>query len=384
MLKLKIKNMFDENRGLAGELAKKIGLSNATPLYKFVNDPDREMDNFNCLLTLVRELFDDEKKIMGEYILTLDPNKSFARTALEYTQINKIYDVHAVLIEKLKNCKNNESREWAYIYDADYKYTFKVVNASDTVTQVIVGNPKKLEMQAYASLLKAYCYYEMKCCALLDETVKLCRILVPQIKDSFVRASYMERLALLASVSNFNQGNIEASRSYAEFGLDSESHTSVKRWIYLALGNSYLFESYEKSMDYLKKSLEVSKLNGLEDSEEEAKKSINFLNILSNKQPEFEIKDDISRTHQEAFWACKQGLMEIAEMKLNSMDKTKLNPMQLAFHNYYLGVVLNSKTHILTSIRLFKKCGSMFYLQLPVIELQKMGECPEMIETLIA
>jgi tetratricopeptide (TPR) repeat protein len=382
-LKMKLKNMFEENRGLAGEISKKIGLSNATSLSKFVNLPEREMDSFNNLLSLVKELFNNEKQIMSEYILTLDPNKKTARYCLEYTQINKMYDIHTVLIEKMKNCKNTESKEWAAIYDIDYKYSFKVTNASDTVTDIIICNPEKLEMKAYAALLKAYCYYEMKCLSLMDESVRLCRILIPQIKDEYVRNSYISRLSLLASVSNFNSGNIEASRSYGEFGLTS-NNVSINRWIYLSLGNSYLFESYEKSMEYLKKSLEVSVENGFKDSEEEAKKSINFLNILSNKQPAYEIKDNISRVHQEAFWASKNGMMEVAEMKLTSMDKSKMNKMQLAFHNYYLGKVLNSKTNILTSIRLFKQCGSLFYLQLPVIELQKMGECPEMIETLIA
>jgi tetratricopeptide (TPR) repeat protein len=384
MLKLKIKNMFDENRGLAGEIAKKIGLSNATPLYKFVNDPDREMDNFNCLLTLVREMFDDEKKIMTEYIKTIDPNKSIARICLEYTQLNKMYDLHRELLEKMKSCKNAESREWACIYDIDYKFTIKQTTASETITSVTVCNPKKTEMKTYATLLKAYCYYEMDCKPLLEESVRICRLLIPKIKNEYVRNCYISRLALLASVSYFNDGNAQAARTYAKFGLEIDCPPSIKRWIYLSMGNSYMLEDYDLSMQYLHKSLEISLENKFEDSEQEAKKSINFLNILSNNKPQYEIKDCVARNHQKAFWEHKQGLNELSETTLKLMDQDMMNDTQMAFHTYYLGLALNSRSHMLISIRQFKKCRSTFFIQLPANELKRMGECEEVVKTLIA
>src|SRR5690606_33351194 len=93
-LKQMIRNEFDKDRGISKKIAEIAGYKNPTPLYKFLNEPSRELDNFYSLLKVVRALFPDrELELMENYLRTVDPNKKTARVGLEYAQVNNLTDL---------------------------------------------------------------------------------------------------------------------------------------------------------------------------------------------------------------------------------------------------------------------------------------------------
>jgi hypothetical protein len=375
-LKLKIKNLFEENRGLAIEVAKKAGFKNATPLYKFLSEPDREMDNFNCLLKIVRELFDNEIEIMSEYIKTLDPNKKTARYALEYTNIYKMDDLHSELIEKLSKCKNTESKEWAKVYSIDKEVVDGNITNLEAIDMINDLTLKSIEMQSYGQIVKFYNYYDLK---LIDTMTKLkstIRVKIEKVKDDFIKDSYLCRLALIMADVSLHNGCLTKIRRLGEKVLSKNiSQGSIMTMIYVQVGNSYIFESFEKANLYLQEARKISEKNNYQNGIKQSTRSLNFLYNYHCKNPEYlnYNSDEISDIHEIAFSYIRKndprglGILE-------ALDLSLLSKSELGFHFFMKGLATGNKDNFYESLEHFNEIGEKFFKQASLIELEKLGE----------
>lgn len=76
-LKQKIKNECEKDNQLAAKLSKIAGYEKVNGFYKFINTPEKEMDNLGGLINIVKSLFpDNEEQLLSDYFLSLDPNKN--------------------------------------------------------------------------------------------------------------------------------------------------------------------------------------------------------------------------------------------------------------------------------------------------------------------
>ena len=161
-LKQMIKNEFDKDTGLETRLALKMGYKSSSPLNKFLKYEERETDNFNGLLILVRELFPDrEFELMEEYIKTLEPENYTARMCLEYTEINKLNETHAYLLDKMINCGNAKSKEWAKAYSLENGVKNCITSPSEAIDSIEEMSPKSKEVKVFLNISKFYNYYDL-------------------------------------------------------------------------------------------------------------------------------------------------------------------------------------------------------------------------------
>ncbi len=343
-------------------------------MYKFLNEPSRELDNFNSLLKIVRELFPDrEFELMNNYLRTVDPNKKTARVGLEYANMSRIDDLYEHLIEKLLDSSNAESKEWSqlyHLYQQGIKGSLPQLEIVDKVNEMRIKTP---EMKVYSKLIIIYSYYHLGLFDILKQTSKLVDHQIVNIKDEFIKDSFTSRYGLVMTTVSLHSGSIEGVRTYGEMTLQSCQRSVINCQVLLQMGNSYMFESYEKSMEYFHKALSICNVSN---KEEQIKNSMNFVNNYWGKNPDFldYSSDTVSDKHEVAFHYIQSGRQDEGINLLNELNFEELTHGQKGFNLFYKGLATGNKNFYYESVRHFNLAGEKFYKKLPLIELRKLGE----------
>jgi hypothetical protein len=165
-LKQRIINIIDNApRGYSEELAKISGYSSGSNLKKVLKSEEKEFDKFNGLLELVKHLFnEDEHKMMEQYSKEIDPNNKTARSMLEYLSCNRLLDSMKELLDKMSECKNKESKEWAKVYliQWNWQMNYHTLNVDDFLKSVSEVKTSVTEMKTFVKLQQCYGYYLKK------------------------------------------------------------------------------------------------------------------------------------------------------------------------------------------------------------------------------
>jgi hypothetical protein len=375
-LKQMIKNELEKDKGLAAKLAQVAGLANPSPLYKFLNESQREMNDFKGLLEIVRYLFmDREKEIMHDYILTLDPNGKCARVSLEYAICNRMHDLAYKLIAKLSECKNTESREWANLYFIDRQAEEGKITLSESVDAVNGLKLKSVESQAIGKMIRMYAYHGNRMIDMMFEMVTGLEEQIKKLNDDYLRFSYLCRLGILMLSVNLHLDNVEEARRYGKVVLDNTTQESLRYLAYLQLGNTYSFDSAEKALDYLNQARLICKeLKNNEHKMKQVERSISFVQNYWGLKPEYLKHDsvEIAELHEIAFFHIRNGEYEKSIKILDGI--TDMSDHQKGFHFFYRGIISKDKENFYQSVMHFKLSGEKFYRKISLIELEKLGE----------
>jgi tetratricopeptide (TPR) repeat protein len=376
-LKQMIKNEMEKDKTLAKKITKLIGYANPSTLYKFLNNEKRDFEEFNTMLTIIRELFpEQEKELMMEIAQTLDPNKHITRVALEYATITKHEELKKYLIEKLAGAKNIESKDFAFIYELDDKLANKEISSHEGIEMINRKGFTSFEARVFSRIVLIHEYWELGLFDVMFDLAKLTNLDLQSIEDKYLVNQYKARFGLIMSVAYLHKGMIEESRQNAHNVLDSDVAESVKTLTYLNLGNSYIIENYDTSFQYLQKGLELAEKFNLLNAQTQIKRSINFLMNYWGKYPTYldEESQAIPDKHEIAFMFIRKNQAKEALKILDSISQETMTNMQKAFHYFYRGLITNSKEYFYQSITYFKMTGDNFYRKFPLIELKKLGE----------
>jgi hypothetical protein len=379
-LKLLLKNKFEQERGLAIKVAEKVGLKNSTPLYKFVDDPDREMASFDTLLKVVRELFPKEEKlIMKNYCKSLKPNCKTARVSLEYAIMNQMPDLLDVMIKKLERSSNKDSQEWAKVY------RFEQLRREDSVDKMNIVDElyreqdklKTPEMKFFSKIVQYYCYYNVRQIEIMKQIMINSEGLVDKITDEYIFNSFLSRLKLIHVDVSVHSGRIDEAIELGGFVIDNSCQKNLVFLAHLQVGNANISKSLEKSTFHYNKALQICeelKITGA--NLQQVKRGFNFVNSYWGKKAEhldFESRD-ISDIHEVAFSYISEGNSTRGIQILNTINKDEMSGYQLGFHFYYRGLATKDKNYFYKSVEHFNSISEKFYKQLSITELAKMGE----------
>lgn len=375
-LKQMIKNKLEDNKGLAEKIAEKAGFSNTSPLNKFINDPDREMENFNSLLIVIKELFGDrEFELMSEYVMTLDPNKKAARYALEYAEVNNLGSLCDKLVDKLSNAKNATSKEWATVYSVRRKCETNKLNVTEVMDLLSECAIKSPELKIFTKIILLYKYMNDKLFDVMYDVLSTFDFdAINQITNEFIQKSYLCRAMLLKTSLYVRRNEIEEARECALTARDNSVSTRFDVFSRLQLGNTYILENYEKAEAFYNDGLNYIGSN--KGYRKQLERSMSFLCNYWSKTPETLSHEsaDIEDIHEIAFNMIKQGQREEARDLLNSLDIENMKSNQKAFHYFYRGLMDNSKEMYYKSVENFKLSGDKYFRQISLIELKKLGE----------
>ncbi|OLO26853.1 hypothetical protein BTR23_21780 [Alkalihalophilus pseudofirmus] len=373
MLKQMIKNEIEKEKGLASKLVNISSLKSKSSLYKFLNETDREMDNFEGLLEMVRFLFSNrEFEIMDSYLREVNPNGKTARISLEYATINRLNSLKKYMLEKLDASKNAESREWAKTYEIDQQVMDGQISPSDANILLEDLKLKTQEMKVLSKVFMIYNFFDLK---MMDRCQQVGFLLEDSIdelnKYPFLKKSLRCRIGLI----NMYFGIREDGIRYGEHVIENAVSILTKATAYQAIGILYISESYEVAYSYLTKALEIySEVNS--NNIISTKQTINFLQNYWHKEPEYlDFKSqDIYSLHEVAFYFIQKKQHDKALEILNKIDRDDLKHFVKGFHYFYRGLISKRREDFLESLVQFKYANQKMFVHFPLLELKKLGE----------
>ncbi|KRT92723.1 AimR family lysis-lysogeny pheromone receptor [Bacillus glycinifermentans] len=372
-LKRLLKNKCEEERGLEKELAKIAGYSNSSGFHQFIFNEKKEMDNIQGLIDVVQRVSpDNEFELMSEYILTLDPNKSAARQGLEYLSVNQLYDALDTHIENLRVAKNAISKEWGKVYSLQRELDCGKISIEECIRILGEINPKSPEMKVYSRLIPMYAALSLNQFTrlmVMSEDVILNRITT----QNYVYYSYKSRYMLLLANCCFGSNDLKKAREYAKYGINNSNVKRIIFFSYLTYGTTLMFSDYSSAKEIFLKGMEIAKGNDF--YEQQIKRSLCFLENVWNKENQYlNIESNEIMDKQEVIhYLIRKGNIDEAKRMLEQIEKLNHDDYELGIHFYLKGLIGNSQTHFLRSIKHFKISGDKFSATLPIIELEKLG-----------
>lgn len=367
-----ILNEIDKHpRGYAEELAQvTASYSNGSNLKKVLNDPKKEFDDFNGLIKLIEYIWKNETvSMVVKYSNEIDPNKKTARNMLEYFVSNAQYEAFNNLLDRMDDCNNKESKEYAKIYRMQYRYRFAMTPESllKLIEEISDIHVTFSELKVYKKMLINYC------CFLLQDYNDL-KILLSEIEEEielidndYIKEMYLIRVNEVKCYTYLKAFNdSDTSRMCADWIINSNAADGFKAYAYYLKGHSYMFSSYDKAMKYYKKAMEL--YDGRQRDIEELKEEIEFVEVYWEKE--------VNRKYvkNELFYKVKRGIIV-------SLNDYKL---ELEFRLFLEGYSTKNIKKLLLSMLEYIKNKDLFLANLAKIELIKNGYDRDIISAMVS
>jgi hypothetical protein len=356
-------------RGYSEILAKVTGYSSGSALMKVVRTEKKEFEKFESVIKLVNHLAGkDSIEMMIHYSKEINPNWETARNLLEYFISNAQYEAFNNLLDRMEECTNKESKEYAKIYRMQYKYKFatsyeeynKLIRE---ISEIHVTFP---ELKVYKSILINYCYFEIRDYDRLKYMLKELEEDIKLIENEFIKEMFLIRVNEVKAYTYLKAYNKpEIARECCDWIINSNAANGFKAYAYYLKGHSYMFSSFENAMDCYEKSIEL--YNDREHDVKWIREEIEFVKVYWDK----EIKHKY--VSSEALYQVKKGNI--------SLDDFDLTP---EFRLYLEGYSAKNDNKLLLSMIGYIKIKDLFLANLAKIELIKNGYNQEVISAMIS
>jgi hypothetical protein len=363
-------------RGYAEELARISGsYVSGSNLTKVLRDPKKDFDSLLGLIKIIKHIFgDDEKKLMEQYSTEIDPNNKIARHMLEYLSVHRMLDSMKSLIDKMSDCKNAKSREWAKVYTLQHEAgtDFYGMDFNLVVNRLNEFRTNIHELNTLISIMRCNIYYKERMYKMFYELSRTIKFSIENIKDEFIKNSYnvkYNEIQSYLSLKVFNEP--EKARGYAQFVLDSDTGKTFNAFAHYVIGCSYLFTQYEKAKEHLYLSSKIYMDINRKDAADNVNEERELLEIVWDK--------DIFSIHTNRdyryYWMIRTNRQMPEEIESLNLDK--------AFYFLIKGMKENSIDYLIQSLIVFVKQGDLFLANLTKFELLKRGYNENIIQELL-
>ncbi|MBU4643122.1 AimR family lysis-lysogeny pheromone receptor [Bacillus toyonensis] len=358
---------IDFQKRIQEDVAKEIGISSGS-LSR--NLTAKNQFNFWSLIKLLNLLYENDvvkKRKMLHKFCSVTTSKKNLRIAMEYA--NAVGDLillkQVVYQEKCSTLPLN--REWAYVYELVWMRASCVIQGSELLNQLETRKKSKViksnEMNALYDILNSYTMYGLGKFNSFFDYVLLLKPKVDKITDDFIRKMYEIRMKEALACAHLMQDDTDECRRICLEILaeeDKEGCLSIlKASAHAYLAESYTFECYATSSEYINKAIDVLKTSYFERAKKREEYILNtysFIKMVNRCD-----LDTIKPFHpaEESFLEFLKGNNEKAIEILNELKKKNgsLTPIEYC----YLGLAMNDKGLIETSIALFEGAGNRFY-----------------------
>lgn len=367
-LKQMILNKIDDSpRGYAEELAEISGsYSSGSNLKKVLRDEKKEFDNFNGLVKIVKHIFgEDEQKLMEEYSKNLDPCNKSARTMLEYLSCNRLLKSMKQLIDRMSECKNKESLEFAKVYSLQYEWqnNYHSLDINVHHKKVKECRPTIPDLKVFVNLMNCYCYYYKNNHKTAFEISHDLECEIIEINNLYFKGILEAKLNEVKSYINlWIKNSPVVARENAQKVIDNNIGNTFNAYAYFTIGYSYFFISYDLALKNLNECVAIYKSIGRENTCKDIFEIIDKLNMFWEK--------DISEFVSLESYIWDKIRRNVISRKEIDAEKEKLYE---PFYYFLTGIKENDNDILLQSMIKFLKDGDAFQANLPRIELLKRG-----------
>lgn len=377
-LKQRILNDIEATRGLTAEMARLAGYATGAKLKGILSKENGNIEKFGGFVKIVHHMYPYEKfAYMEEFAININPNQMMARFMLEYVTLYRMSYAKEVLLKKMLNCTNSESREWAFVYDIDEKLIKNKIAADEAIEILMNRTYSTVEMKIFSRIVQTYADFDMNNLHVLRTMHKEISESLKKVKNDFARDSLRARFYVIDSrvnLLNDNKDKVLESVFLVKNALDP-----IKSSNFLQYANSYLLTDYEKAKKFLNEAMEYSEGNV------KVKKDIimssNFAAILHKRFEDYKEDGELSNL---LYYYCRKGDVVNAEKLLKDIEFDSLTDYRKAFNCYYRGILYNDESLLSQSIVYFNNSGDKYWKKIAVDELAAHGVEKHLLKALIS
>ncbi|WP_342467312.1 AimR family lysis-lysogeny pheromone receptor [Bacillus sp. FSL K6-1006] len=354
-LRTHLRNSIEMSRESQKQVATKLGISSSY-LSKFLNGKDVSFWIVHKIINYIDK--ENEIELILNYFKEGISSKNIP-AALEYCYSKQLYDYTNVIAQEYKNKRNSKTQELCSLYSLmmESRFTFE--------RNVFLDDLRKfkttfLETEIMVKVLQIYYYYLNGLFDLTIYTIDQLNDLLFQVSDPFLKMAYGARLdEIQVNIYLKQKTELIRSRKIANRILDRNFSTAHNITAYHVLGLSYFLESYEQSISYYLKCIELySKFPDRQAEIIENKEEIAFLQKYWNKR----INDEFA-------------VSEFSRLLKQDGDLSKFYQDE-RYNKYALlfdGITESSSEKLLLSHHYFSKSKDYFRASFPKNELNRIG-----------
>lgn len=374
MILNKIDNEAKGYVNILADIAGFTGQNKNTNFRRVLNNEDKEFDNFDAFVSMIKYIWKDEYiNIMIKYSTEVHPNKSTAQNLLELLMSNRQFEAFLNLLERMEQCSNAKSKEFAKLYRLFYKYDNTLTKDLDPLLKEISETTvNAIEMQIFKKLLLNWCFMRKNDFVMTKCFMEEIESIIDTIENKYLHKMYKVRLHEIMSYNYLNvYNNPKVARMYTDQIIEAEVDDHFVAFAHYIKGYSFFFTSYDNAVLYLNRSMELYSHMKRGDDIEDIKQAIEFLNIYWDKNETTVIYP-------------KNKLLEYAKKGIEfDIDISKLN-IEPEFLLYVEGIKENNNTKLMLSLIKHVKKNNIFMANLSKIELLKLGENQLVIEEMMS
>ncbi|WP_415749583.1 AimR family lysis-lysogeny pheromone receptor [Bacillus subtilis] len=380
-----VKCLLEDEKIKMSDILRSTNHKNANCLYDFVNGKREVLKDFENTIGIARCSFPDTyEDYLEDFVYSIadrEPNRMVIVEAMEWADASQRSELTDFLVDKLKNCRNLKCKEYGNVYFLHRQLTKGEITAHEALVASGKLGLKQMETVVFSRLMVLYKYLELRQFDTLSDMAKDIHSELVE-KDSFISKSYSSRIQTLLANMSLTQGDLVNTRKHAELAISESDNPRFLAFGYLHLGNSYLFESYEKSKEKLLLGMECAKNHP--ERFKQLRRSMVFLDnywnkgktYLNHESNETEDIQGIIYNH------IQNGRNEAALDMLQKLEDQKQNDNLKGYHYYFKGLIDGNIANFYLSAKHFKLSGDKFCVTLPLVELQKHGENAQLLELL--
>ncbi|MFD1738207.1 AimR family lysis-lysogeny pheromone receptor [Bacillus salitolerans] len=323
---------------------------------------------FQDMYTLVEKLYKNDIPMQRQQLTLLMNHTTLAenlRVAMEFYTMHGEIELLEELVNREKSSKDPLNREWAEVYEIVVQ-RYKGELFGEKLNQIVLSrNSQSKELHLLLCILHMFGVYDI---GEYEAFFKVSNAILPEVQhfeNEYIKTSYELHLYNLFCFSHLLANKVEECRHIATC-IVTQTHylryPIVASNAYHVLAQSYMFESFEESMKYIKRAEEI-------------------ISILPDKKKVQKSKD-INNTKEflRSYWKREldsnpDSLAELAhrhivrgniDMGIDILDeiRTKQGNHLTAFQWYYYGLATNNMDCFKQAKQIFTSNKDRFFIHI--------------------
>lgn len=281
----KIIDEIDFQRKSQEDVAKHLGISG--PAFSKNLSGKSEL-NFLNMIKLVKDLYEDNVELtfmVREFCKKMNGKKNI-RIAMEYANAIGDFELLRIAVQKGFNSNNTLTKEWAFVYEMVLIRLKRFLSDKSLLEELNERKKHRTvesdEAKIMLDIITFYTLYESREYKMLFNYSEMLLPKIEKISDAFIRDLYRVRIQEIIAYASLMDEQIDKSRDICHEILNTEDNFGYLDMLKVSalgcLGESYSFDSYEQSLWYLNKGIEL--LNKCH-SHRAVERKRNFLNMRS-------------------------------------------------------------------------------------------------------
>ncbi len=303
---------------------------------------------------------ESERELMVKTCLH-SPSKNIQKKGMEYLYIYGYLEELSILIERNIESVDPSNRLWGLIYRVMLDQALRRDTPCETIQKLEYFTKqyttKEPELLFLIEIIKEESYHLTGEINRAGNLMVTCQQYLLEIEERIMVSFFKVRINRMNMIYHLKRNELIMARKYAYRSLTMTDSPRVHAIIHMYLGLSYTFETYEKGIYHLHKSLEISKAINFHD----------MVHMLENNNipflsAHFKEVDNLKTTNigeQAHLELAKGNQSKVIEMLDDLPDKS---PFEL----YYLGKAKEDRSILIKSHTDFiEKQSDYFFSRLP-------------------